>query len=74
MIRTCETCFARSAPIARPVDVEALFSAAQARQPNRRRLAWSQLIGQSRTPFHRNANSEPLRNKQLWKRGLSMSI
>ena len=57
--------FRASAPSARPVDVEALFSAAQAWQPGRRRLAWSRWIGRSRDHFHRTSNPLPRRRTML---------
>jgi outer membrane lipoprotein-sorting protein len=57
--------FRVSAPSARPVDVEALFSAAQTCQPDQRRLAWSRLIGRSRDVFHDSANPSRRRRTML---------
>jgi outer membrane lipoprotein-sorting protein len=66
--------FRSSAPNVSRVDVEALLSAAQARHPDRRRLAWPQFISQSHDPVHGHSVSETLRRIPLWKRGLAMSI
>jgi hypothetical protein len=57
--------FRASAPSARRVDVDALFSGAQAWQPSCRRLAWSRLTGRSRDLFHRTANRVPRRRTKL---------
>src|SRR5689334_5767381 len=57
--------FRATAPNARRVDVEALFSAAQAWQPGRRRLARSRWIGRSRNLLHRTAKPLPWRRTML---------
>ena len=66
--------FRRTAPIARSVDVEALFSAAEVRGADGRLLAWSRLIGRPRNPFLRPSSAEPLRTLTPWKRGIVMTL
>jgi outer membrane lipoprotein-sorting protein len=65
--------FRLTAPSCRRVDVEAILSAIQARQLNRR-LAWSRLVGQLRDTLDRRAVSETPRKSPFWKRGLAVSV
>jgi outer membrane lipoprotein-sorting protein len=67
--------FRASAPIGRPVDLEALFAAAEARRPKRqRRFFGLGLLHPAQGAAHRETLSPVPREKPFWKRSLSLSL